>query len=184
MKGLIGSAITLAGMGILFFLFWMSLQEVVSVHGGYDAFMEEVINNPEKGVTFFWYEIARDMVVPLYPVDVPVLGQIFIPLDDLSPFFILAITSLISLIIWKASGLGWWMLLVIPVVFIIVSTVWLSVWVGVMYGFGNQLGMSDEAIYSDMISTQDMFDVHPAIYWLSLLGAGFVFYRGKRLIRV
>lgn len=170
-------------MGILFFLFWMSFQEVVDVHGGYDAFMQDVINDPEKGWTLAWYEIARDMVVPLYPVQVPVLGEMFIPLDDLSPFFILAITSIVCLVIWKASGLGWWMLVIIPIVFMFVSTIWLSGWVSVMYNLGNQLGMSDADVLADMMATQDLFDVHPWILPLSLIGAGFVFYRGKGLIK-
>jgi hypothetical protein len=184
MKGLVGSIITLGGFAILFVLFWISFQEIVDAYGGYDAFTQNVLNNPDMGINLVKYEFARDMVVPLYPVNLPIVGQLYIPLDDLSPFFILVIASIVSLVVWKVFSPGWWMLLIVPIVFLTVSTIWLSLWVNLMYSWGNELGMSDEDVHADITATKDLFDVHPWVLWLSLLGAGFVVYRGKGLIKV
>ena len=175
--------VNFGGYAILAALLLMSLVGLAESQGGWDVVINETIHNETYRNHLAWYEISRDMMVPLYPIeDVPVFGTVYFPVDDWSPLFMIAITALLSFIVWRVFSPGWWMIPIIMVLFVAVSWVWTAAWVSNIYYHGNALGMTDGEINADLMGTSQVFD-SPVILPLGLAALLFVFWKGNRLIK-
>lgn len=176
--------VSFGGYAILAILLLMSLIGIAGSQGGWDAVINETIHNETYRNNLFWYEVSRDMIVPLYPIEnVPVLGTVYFPVDDWSPLFMVAITALVSFMIWKAFSPGWRMLPTIIIVFVAVSWIWTAAWVANIYYHGNALGMADPEINADIMGTAMIFEDNPVILPLGLAAFLFVLWKGKGLIK-
>lgn len=178
------TVVNFGGYAILAILVVMSLMGLAGSQGGMESVINETVHNETYREHLFWYEVSRDMIVPLYPIEgVPVLGTVYIPIDDWSPLFMIAITALTSFVIWRVFSPGWWMIPIILIVFIAVSWTWTAAWTANIYAHGNALGMTDSEIAEDLIGTSEIFTDNPVILPLGLAALLFVFWKGNRLIK-
>lgn len=178
------TVVNFGGYAILAIILIMSLAGIAESQGGMESVINETVYNETYRNHLFWYEVSRDMMVPLYPLgEVPFLGMVYVPIDDWSPLFMIAITALVSFLVWRIFSPGWWMVPIIIVVFILVSWAWTAAWTANIYAHGSALGMTDEEITADLIGTSEIFSDNQVILPLGLAALLFVFWKGNRLIK-
>lgn len=176
--------INFGGYLILIILLILSFAGIAESQGGWDAVVGNATTNQTYAESLIWYEISRDFIVPLYPIEnVPVFGTVYFPIDDWSPLFMLAITAFISFVIWKWKHPGLLMIPIILLIFIIVSWVWTGFWISNIYAHGSVIGMTNEEILADIMGTTQLFEDSPFILPLGLGSMFFVLWKGGRLIK-